>query len=243
MMMMKKEMNNPYFQFKQFKVFHDKSSMKVGTDAVLLPCLTDYSKIQNILEVGCGSGVISLLSAQLSDAHILAIDIHENSVVQANENFKLSPWKARLNAKHTSFQKFANTAEIKFDLIISNPPFFVASLKSPEKNRNLARHNDLLSQNELLQSARQLLNPEGKLSLILPQTEGEELLVKAIEDGFYLKRRVNIKPKSSKKANRIVIELSLKKQETEYKELIIREESNEYTNAYKELTKDFYLAL
>lgn len=238
---MKKEMSKVFFQFKQFKVCHDKSSMKVGTDAVLLPCLTDLYKAQNILEVGCGSGVISLMLAQLSEAHILAIDIHRDSVDQALENFELSPWKKRLNAQYISLQEFANTSQTKFDLIISNPPFFIDSLKSPEKNRNLARHNDSLSQTDLLLSARQLMNPKAVLSLILPLTEGEEIIRKAIEEGFYLISRVDILPKPSKKVNRMVIELSLSEQNFKQKQLIIREENNEYTQAYKELTKDFYL--
>ena len=215
--------------------------MKVGTDAVLLPCLTDLYKAQNILEVGCGSGVISLMLAQLSEAHILAIDIHRDSVDQALENFELSPWKKRLNAQYISLQEFANTSQTKFDLIISNPPFFIDSLKSPEKNRNLARHNDSLSQTDLLLSARQLMNPKAVLSLILPLTEGEEIIRKAIEEGFYLISRVDILPKPSKKVNRMVIELSLSEQNFKQKQLIIREENNEYTQAYKELTKDFYL--
>jgi len=242
-MMKKKEMSNPYFQFKNFKVFHDKSSMKVGTDAVLLPCLTDLSNAQNILEVGCGSGVISLMCAQLTKAEILGIDIHRDSVEQALQNFNLSPWSKRLKAKLISFQELAAKNYQKFDLIISNPPFFMGSLKSPQENRNLARHNDSLSQLDLLQSARQLLNPNGHISLILPINEGEELIKLAKEEGFHLTTRVNIQPKPTKPANRIVIELSLVEQKTTLDAIIIREESNEYTKAYKELTKDFYLAL
>jgi len=241
--MKKKEMSNPYFQFKNFKVFHDKSSMKVGTDAVLLPCLTDLSNAQNILEVGCGSGVISLMCAQLTKAEILGIDIHRDSVEQALQNFNLSPWSKRLKAKLISFQELVAKNYQKFDLIISNPPFFMGSLKSPQENRNLARHNDSLSQLDLLQSARQLLNPNGHISLILPINEGEELIKLAEEEGFHLTTRVNIQPKPTKPANRIVIELSLVEQKTTLDAIIIREESNEYTKAYKELTKDFYLAL
>lgn len=217
--------------------------MKVGTDAVLLPCLSDFKSIENILEIGCGSGVISLIAAQRSDANILAIDIHKSSVQQASENFKISPWNNRLDTEHISVQSFAQRTNKKFDLIISNPPFFIGSLKSPEENRNLSRHNDKLPQQELLLSARQLLNPRGTLSLILPLIEGESFIKNALKNGFYLKSRTNIFPKPSKSANRIVIELSLTEQETKLMELIIREENNEYTNAYKDLTKDFYLAL
>lgn len=217
--------------------------MKVGTDAVLLPCLTDFSQANHILEVGCGSGVISLMSAQLSQAQIHAIDIHLQSVNQAQQNFKESPWSNRLTVQNISFQEFAQSCTQEYDLIISNPPFFIDSLKSPIENRNLARHNDHLTHSELLNSARQLLKPNGTLSVILPQNEGVEFTKKALKDGFYLKSRTEIKPKPSKSANRVVIELCLVQQDNHVKQLIIREENNEYTQAYKELTKDFYLAL
>jgi tRNA1Val (adenine37-N6)-methyltransferase len=236
-------MSKDYFQFKKFNVYHHKSSMKVGTDAVLLACLSPLENSEDILEIGCGSGIISLIAAQRSLANITAIDIHEDSVLQATENFKNSPWSGRINCHHISIQEFSKKEDRKYDAIISNPPFFIDSLKSPDENRNLARHNHHLSQLELLQSARQLLKPKGILSLILPLTEGEEMIQKAIEEGFYLISRLNILPKPSKKANRIVIELSLREKENQKKQLIIREENNEYTNAYKELTKDFYLAL
>lgn len=217
--------------------------MKVGTDAVLLPCLTDFSNTGHILEIGCGSGVISLIAAQKSRADIMAIDIHEKSVQQAKENFKLSPWHKRLTTKHISLQSFTNIAKKKYDLIISNPPFFMDSMKSPIENRNMARHNDTLSQTDLLESAYQLLKPTGTLSLILPIAEGEIFIQKAFQEGFFLNSRVNIYPKHSKPVNRIIIELGLFKKEAKLSELVIRKENNEYTQAYKELTKDFYLAV
>jgi tRNA1Val (adenine37-N6)-methyltransferase len=236
-------MSEVYFKFKHFKVYHHKSSMKVGTEAVLLPCLTDFANTRHILEIGSGSGVISLLCAQLSKANILAIDIHKDSVKQAHDNFSLSPWKDRLTVKNIALQDFALKSKQRFDLIISNPPFFIDSMKSPYENRNLARHNETLSHLDLLSSAHSLLKPNGRISLILPLIEGEKMIKKASVMEFYLKSRVNIKPKPTKAPNRIIIELSLIEEESKQSELIIREENNEYTRAYRELTKDFYIAL
>ena len=235
-------MQNTYFQFKQFRVFHDKSSMKVGTDAVLLACLCPIENTQNILDIGCGSGIIPLILAQRSKAEIIGIDIDESSTLQSEENFKLSKWDERLWSKNTSIQEFANTSQQKFDLIISNPPFFVKSTKSPYEKRNLARHNDTLSFLELIVSAKKLLKENGTFSLVLPQTEGEEFIEMAVKNGFYLKRKMLVFPKTSKPHNRIIFDLCLYKTFTVCRKLILRKENNEYTPAYKELTQDFYLA-
>lgn len=230
------------FKFKQFSVFHDKSSMKVGTDAVLLAALVKMKNYEKILDIGCGSGVISLMCAQKSKAEISAIDIDQNSVEQAHENFELSGWSHHLNAYHSSAQKFSLENQQKFDLIISNPPFFENALKSPLESRNKARHNDTLSSEDLLTSARRLLNTHGKLALILPFTEGEEFIKIASSHQFYLQRKVEIQPKPSKKANRLVLEFILSPCETTNESIIIREEGNDYTEEYRCVTKDFYLA-
>jgi len=238
----KEHMQNNYFQFKQFKVFHDKSSMKVGTDAVLLACLCSIENKNDVLDIGCGSGIIPLILAQRSKAKITGIDIDSKSVIQTRENFDISKWSERLTADHISIQDFGNNSQQKFDLIVSNPPFFVKSTKSPSIIRNLARHNDTLSFLALIIAAKKLLTEYGIFSLILPETEGEAFIELSIKNGFYLKGKHLIFPKASKVCNRIVFDLSLKKTYTTCRKLIIREENNEYTQAYKKLTADFYLA-
>lgn len=230
------------FQFKQFTLGHDNSSMKVGTDAVLLGSLIEMNSTQNILEIGCGCGVISLMAAQKSEAQIIAIDIDKNSVDQANENFKLSIWKDQLSAEYISFQDFAIKSNQKYDLIISNPPFFENDLKSPSEIRNKARHNDSLSFTDLLSLSRQLIEPSGRLALVLPFTEGQAFIQLASSQSFFLKREILIYPKASKKANRLVLEFTRQNCDTLVEHLIIREENNEYTSQYRHVTKDFYLA-
>jgi len=234
-------MQNTYFQFKQFKVYHHKSSMKVGTDAVLLACLCPSENTHHILDIGCGSGVMPLILAQKCPAQITGIDIDKDSVEQANENFEISRWSDRLTAKHISIQDYVQKTTNKFDLIISNPPFFVKSTKSPTASRNLARHNDTLSFLDLIRSAKKLLNPKGIFSLVLPKTEGESFIELALQNGFFLKTKTLIFPKASKNYNRIIFDLCLYATHAIDKKLIIREENNDYTQAYKDLSRDLYL--
>jgi len=233
---------NDFFQFKQFKVFHSKSSMKVGTDAVLLGCYLSLENCKSILEIGCGSGVISLVAAQRSEASILGIDIHKDSVLQAQQNYKISPWASQLTSQQISLQELAKKNNQRFDCIMSNPPFFENSMKSPSFKRNLARHNDSLSPTDLILSVKKLLNPNGILSLVLPKTEGEDFIRLSIKHGFFLKKKVQVFPKSSKEYNRVIFDLIQVPMPTICEKLIIREENNEYTAKYRELTKDFYLA-
>jgi len=231
-----------FFQFKKFKVFHDQSSMKVGTDAVLLGAFLSCDKAKNILEIGTGSGVIALIAAQKTSAQIIAIDIHKNSVIQAYKNFSLSPWAGRLKSQHISIQDFSKKQELLFDCVVSNPPFFENDMKSKDSDRNIARHNDHLSPKELIDSVRKILHPRGIISLILPKTEGELFIQMALENKYYLKRKILIYPKKSKPANRIIFDLCLYQTITKFNSLVIRNENNEYTQQYRELTKDFYLA-
>lgn len=230
------------FQFKQFIVIHDKSSMKVGTDAVLLGSLIEMDGAKHILDIGCGSGVISLMAAQKSEAQIRGVDIDQSSVDQANKNFMSSKWKNQLIAEKISIQAFSQRSTQKYDLIISNPPFFENDLKSPSEIRNKARHNDSLSYSDLLKSSHQLLKTTGRLALVLPFAEGEDFLHLASSQSFFIMRKTLIYPKPSKKANRLILELTLKPCQTQVEELTIREENNQYTSQYRHVTKDFYLA-
>ena len=171
-------MANPYFQFKQFTVWHDKCAMKVGTDGVLLGAWCCVENITRILDVGCGTGLISLMLAQRCQAEIDAVDIDEAACIQARENADRSPFGDRLQIFHRPFANFVNeSAGIRqYDCIVSNPPYFIDSLKCPDKQRNQARHTDTLTLEELIEGSKQLLAPQGKLYLILPFDQREILL-------------------------------------------------------------------
>lgn len=238
-------MSVDYFQFQQFIVHHAYSTMKVGTDAVLLGTLSDLPKKGQILEVGTGSGVISLILAQKCKAQITAIDIHQASVWEARANFKESPWRDRLQALLISYQLYATQGNpVKFDLIISNPPFFENDLKSSNADRNLARHNDQLSYRDFLLASRQMISDTGHLCLILPPTEAQIFIDEAKYFGFYLQKKIEIKPKPVKEANRLILSFGnqdLNSIRTD--SLTIRNSDSTYTEEYRKLTEAFYVSL
>jgi len=232
------------FNFKQFKVNDDRSSMKVGTDAVLLGAWADGDRAASILEVGSGSGVISLMLAQRFPAsRIEAIDIHSESVEEATENFYSSPWPDILSAQNISIQDFAESNESKFDLIVSNPPFFNDSLLPPDTLKRQAKHTGSLPYTELINSIVKLLHGNGKFVLILPYDSKDAFTQIAMARGLYLSQELIIYPAIGKPANRFISEWTRKKKKQGRKELFIRNSEREYTKEYKVLTEDFYLAL
>ena len=137
-------MANPYFKFKQFTVYHDKCAMKVGTDGVLIGAWADVSRAEKILDVGTGSGLIALMIAQRCDASVLGIDIDEDAVIQARENVMASQWSGQITIARQDVRVMANECDTKFDVILSNPPYFAEDVKCPEAQRNTARHTDEL---------------------------------------------------------------------------------------------------
>lgn len=236
------------FEFKQFSVTDQQSSMKVGTDAVLLGVWAEKEHADNILEIGVGCGLISLMMAQrFPDAQIQAIDIHKPSVEEAKQNFTSSPWAERLSVENISLQAY--TTQTKYDLIISNPPFFNDSLLPQTSKKTMAKHTGNLSHADLAKHASKLLSAQGKLSLILPIDS--HLNFSTIQNGLHLWRQLSIIPKEGKTANRILSEWRMKKEEGEGEgegevirsSLTIRSLDNNYTEEYIELTKAFYLAL
>lgn len=233
---------NNYFRFKQFTVIQEQAAMKVGTDGVILGAWTAVEDCQKILDVGTGTGLIALMLAQRSNAKITAIEIEENAAAEANENVENSPWMNRIEVLNISFQEFALTATNKYDLIVSNPPFFTNNFKTDCNKRNLARHNDSLPFSELIICSAELLNTNGRLAVILPVEQAKELENLACETGLYIVRKTEIKPNSIKAVNRILMEFSNK--ETAFVEnclTVYNENGSEYSEAHINLTKDFYL--
>lgn len=218
--------------------------MKVGIDGVLLGAWADVNEAGRILDIGTGSGLIALMLAQRSCADITAIDIEENAIIQARENFESSPWNNRLTAQQIPLQEFVQYANPGFDLIVTNPPFFVNSLKAPENQRNTARHTDTLTHNELIDCTVKLLNKDGRLCLILPVKEGDDCINYALNKGLYCQKRVTIYPKPGAEAKRLLVELSYCKTACSYSSLTIETgERHQYTEDFIALAKDYYLKL
>ncbi|MEZ5196637.1 MAG: methyltransferase [Bacteroidales bacterium] len=230
------------FQFKQFNLMDEKSAMKLSTDAVLLGSLIQPVKTGFVLDIGTGSGIISLMIAQQSDTVIDAIDIDPDSIEEARLNFQNSKWKSQLNAVHCSLKDFVNTSSKQYDLVVSNPPYFSNSFKSPDLSRTISKHNDQLSRHELLHGADQHLHPQGSFWVIIPFDGVSSFSELAKSAGLYLQQEFVIFPKRNKPANRVVMEFRKNKpKEIESKKLIIRNLNGSYTNKYKMVTKDFYL--
>jgi tRNA1Val (adenine37-N6)-methyltransferase len=232
------------FRFKEFMIEDDQSTMRVGSDAVLLGAWAEISDDQAILEVGTGCGVISLMLAQRSTAVIDAIDIDQPSVIQAKENFEKSRWKKRLSAFHISFQDFFQGKEHRYDHIITNPPFFRKSLKSPEQKNNLSKHELHLGYEDLLEGTVHLLKPDGRLSLILPVAESRIFCPLAEEKKLFLSRATTVVPRVTKQANRILMEFSFRRPPApDHGNLVVREKSGSYTTEYISFTEPYYFSL
>jgi tRNA1Val (adenine37-N6)-methyltransferase len=215
--------------------------MKVGTDGVLLGAWTNPANAFNILDIGTGTGLIALMLAQKSRANIDAIEIDSDAYDQALENVRQSVWKERISVMHNSLQDFARSTDTKYDLVVTNPPFFTNSLKSAQEKRNLARHNDTLTTEDLLAGVDRLLKPLGSFCAILPYVESQLLIVDAALYNLYCMRKTNVLPLAHKKPTRVMMEFSRNRSKVTENELVIQHQSGEYTNDYKLLTNEFYL--
>ncbi len=233
------------FQFKQFSIQHDKCSMKVGTDGVLLGAWANMIDSETIIDIGTGTGLIAIMTAQRNEkAKITALEIDEAAALQATENAINSPWKNRIEIRHISLQDFIKKNDLKFDHIISNPPFFQADNLSKSKQRDRARNTDSLGQEELIQAVSKLIKPKGIFSLILPEKEGNEFIIKMQNSSFHLNRLTEVKAKKEKKTERLLMEFSNIKKECFQNKLVIQHEKrNDWTEEYIHLTRDFYLKI
>jgi tRNA1Val (adenine37-N6)-methyltransferase len=228
------------FRFKQFSIKQNLCAMKVGTDGVLLGA---WSKVPsgNVLDVGSGSGLISLMVAQRNlNCEIDAIDIDQNAFLQTQQNVIASKWNSRIKVFNTSLQLF-DTKKI-YELIISNPPFFNNAYKSIDLAKNTARHTDELPFKVFINSVINLLAPHGLFTLILPVNESLLFTELALKNNLHINRKCLVKPNYQKAPKRVLLEFSFSKIETIEEELIIETEiRHHYTEEYRNLTKDFYL--
>ena len=233
---------NNWFEFKQFRIEQQRSAMKVGTDGVLLGSWAEVKDACRILDVGAGTGLIALMLAQRSEARIDAVEIDVTASEEAKFNFEQSGWNDRLNAINEDFHLFSGLTHETYDLIVSNPPFFINSLKTKNEALSVARHNDMLTFGQLISGARKLLNPCGRLCLIIPFTSNVEFRESARLAGFYLRQQLSIFPKAGRAPKRILLEFSLEPGYPLENELIVLDQSGLYTSNYKLLTSPFYLA-
>jgi Predicted O-methyltransferase len=232
-------MANPYFRFKQFTVYHDQCAMKVGTDGVLLGAWVESTNSTRVLDIGAGSGLVSLMIAQRSLAQIEAIDIDEDACIQSVVNFRNSPFSDRIKGYCSSLQDFSPTHQ--YDLIVSNPPFFSTSLKSSNIQRNIARHNDLLSREDLFSNTKRLLCPKGIFCLIVPIDQYASIAGVAEENKFFPKRKTVVFPTPESKPKRILLEYTSEQVSCIEDKITIETSRHIYSEEFTRLTCDFYL--
>lgn len=236
-------MANHEFVFKHFKIVQDKCAMKVGTDAVLLGAWVNISEAKQILDIGTGTGIIALMLAQKSTADIDAIDIDANAFMQASENIKNSNWSNRILAHHKSVQEYISICDKRYDLIVSNPPYFVDSSKASEEARTNARHTDCLSFDDLLNGVVHLLAQEGRFYIILPIKESHIFKEMAFKQHLFLTKLTRVITRTDKPEKRLLMKFEFTNKPTEEDVIIIEEDGRHgYSAAYKELTKDYYLS-
>jgi tRNA1Val (adenine37-N6)-methyltransferase len=236
-------MPNNYFSFKQFTIYQDQCAMKVGTDGVLLGSWTTTENVARILDVGSGTGLIAIMMAQKSTAVIDGVEIEKNACLQSRKNVATSPWPKRINVYHDSIQQFSKQTSLKYNLIVSNPPYFQNSLKPPAKPRSMAKHNIGLDYDTLLSCTSGLLLPDGRLSVIIPATDRKQFSDLADFHRFQPSRITSVKPSPGKEYSRCLIEFSkMPGIPCPENELTIRNDDlKTYSDDYTELTRDFYL--
>lgn len=236
-------MSNSTFAFKQFVIQQDRCAMKVGTDAVLLGAWVYPNGSKKILDIGTGTGVIALMLAQKSNAQITAIDIDQKAVEQATINFSESIFDKQLKAIHSSLQEFVKVCDEKFDLIVTNPPYFIDSLKSSDTDRSTARHADLLPYEDLILGVKKLLNEKGKFCLILPKNEAILFRELAESKGLHLSKLLRVRTRLDKDTEkRHIMQFEYHPSEFSESTLVIEKDSRfDYTEEYKNLTKDYYI--
>ena len=232
----------PYkdFKFKQFSIQHKNAAMKIGTDGILLGAWADVSNSSSLLDIGTGTGIIAIMQAQKNNKlSIDAIEVEKSACIDAEININNCNWSKNIHLHHCSLSSFHPNKT--YDCIISNPPFFVNSLKSNSNERSNARHTQSLHFDHILEFSFKHLSKHGNLSLILPVEQGDLCTINADKLGLFLTRKCNVFPNPLKDKHRLLLEFSKTKKKTIENNLIIEtKKRHEYTKEYISLTRGFY---
>lgn len=231
----------PFF-FKKFGMFHHRSTMRVGTDAVLFAQWVDVMSSDNALDIGTGSGIIPLILAQKGVGSVDAVELDSDSYEEANLNFNISVYSEKLSVVQNDVRDYAANNEKKYDLIVSNPPFYASDVKPIKEKKVMARHVSTLSFKDLLVAAKKMMKEDARFALVLPFYESRLFIKEAESLGFYLQKEFLISPIEGKEPNRVNMQFVLNEVESVETVLFtIRNKDYSYTDEYKEFLKDFYL--
>ncbi|MDF2380777.1 methyltransferase [Nostoc ellipsosporum NOK] len=241
------KMPNNYFRFKQFTIHQEHCAMKVTTEACLFGAwVSDYLKTdhspENILDIGAGTGLLSLMLAQQHPANITAVELDNGAALQCQQNFMGSPWAERMNTQQGDIRTFS--FHQSFDVIVSNPPFYENDLSSPVKGRQLAHHSAELSLKELMGRVKSLLTYEGKFFILLPYKRKEDLYSLAKDNGLHICHQCIVRNSPRHSWLRFMAVLSPAVTILATEEVVsIRDEENNYTQAFTDLLRPYYLNL
>lgn len=236
-------MPTPFFKFKQFTVYHDRCAMKVGTDGVLLGSYVSLPTEGRVLDVGTGTGLVAMMIAQRSTNKLMidAVEIDKDAFEQAAENVGKTAWSERTKVIHTDFTEYR--PGLKYDLIISNPPYFENSLSCPDTSRNNARHTNSLNYETLISLSTTMLNDGGRISMIFPHDKLSYIIEISQKHSLHLCDVLTVYPTPGSDPKRCVATFcNIKSQLTEHS-LVIENSRHSYTDEYISLTKDFYLKM
>lgn len=240
-------MPNNFFSFKQFTIQQVHCAMKVCTDACVLGAFTsklvEEAKVapKNILDIGTGTGLLALMLAQKSPASIDAIEMNEAAAGQAKENFAQSPWAEKIHLMHGSIQQFV--ASKKYDLIISNPPFFEDDLRSANTDKNDAKHDSSLTLQELVHAIRENLAEDGFSTVLVPYHRTTYFKNIVGEAGLFVNNMMLLQQSPKHSFFRSIVVLAKQKENCKEETLVIHDEQRQYSPAFTGLLRDYYLNL
>ncbi len=229
------------FRFKQFEVAHNCCAMKISTVACILGACTQVPAAGHVLDVGTGSGLLALMLAQRTQAAIDAVEIDPEAAAQATENFANSPWRTQLRIIAADIQAYAATCSRRYDLIISNPPFYARHLVAASARATLARHQTGLNAQQLLQAVDRLLKPEGTFWVLLPPKESVLIQHMALPLGMHVRRQLHIHAREKKPCLAVVSALAYTPGPVQISAISVRTASDSYTEAYRQLLSSYML--
>lgn len=243
MLQPKAQLRRDGFTFKEFFVAHDRCAMKVGTDGVMLGAWSPVANARHVLDIGCGSGLLALMLAQRTqpEAVIDAVELDEQAADQAQENAQVSPWAERIHIHQADIRQWSQETTVRYDLIVSNPPYYEAGVKCATPERDRARYTTTLDHQALLEIAAALITEEGFFCVVLPIEAGESFTQKAQGLGWHLRLRTDVSETDSRLPHRVLLAFSPQAGEVFLERLVIRGPDQRYSEGYTALTQAFYL--
>ncbi|EOV8179190.1 TPA: tRNA(1)(Val) (adenine(37)-N(6))-methyltransferase TrmN [Raoultella planticola] len=231
------------FTFKQFFVAHDRCAMKVGTDGILLGAWAPIAQVKHVLDIGSGSGLLALMLAQRTDDRVMldAVELDEEAAAQARENVVTSPWGARIQVHLGDIQRWQPAQTRRYELIVSNPPFFAEGVPCATSQREQARYTTTLDHVTLLTCAAELITEEGFFCLVLPVDIGNTFVQRAQTMGWHLRLRTDVAETEMRPPHRVLLAFSPTAGECFSDRLIVRGPEQQYSEGFTALTQDFYL--